>query len=553
MASATGRRLASDTRSAVLTKKGIVCSSSPLAGAIGAQILREGGNAVDAAVAVAATEAVTLPPMCGLGGEVFALVHDASTGQIHGVSGGGRAPMGATREYFVSRGYDKMPVDGPLCPSVPGEVDAWETMLERFGTRTLADLIRPAIELAEDGFPLPERISKYFAQALDKLGQFPTSAKIYIKADGSPYVAGDVLVQKDLARSLRRVAEGGAEEFYRGQLAKDIAAGMAEGGGLLNEEDLANQETIVYDNPPSVEFHGHEVFATALPTQGVLTLELMSLLDGFDLAESGLNTPESIHTMVESKRLAFADRLAYIGDPEFVEVPMDVLLSKEYAASRRQLVDPDRSVGIVPAGELIHSGSPNPSTSYFCVIDAEGNAVSFIHSLSMYYGCGFVAGDTGIMLNDRTARGFYLDEGHVNVVAPGKRTVNTIHNYMVKRDNELVIVGGTPGGDNQPQWNAQVLSAIIDHGMSVQEAADMPRWTHFPGTDPRTIDQPMELRMEDGFDEHTRRALEARGHTIAPYPETGTPGAVQLIAIDLATGVHAGGTDRRCDGYPIPE
>ena len=550
---ATSGRTSSVSRSAVRTKKGVVCSSSPLAGAIGAQILRRGGNACDAAVAVAVAEAVTLPPMCGMGGEVFALIYSAKNKSIQGVSGGGRAPMGATREYFIERGYEKMPTDGPLCPSVPGEVAAWETILEQFGTMSLAEVIEPAIELAEEGFALSGRIAKYFTQALDKLSKFPSSAKIYIKPDGSPYVEGDVLVQKDLARSLRRVAEGGAEEFYHGELAKEIAAAIIEGGGLIDEDDLAGQQTVVYDDPPSVDFHGHDVYATALPTQGVLTLELLSLLDAFDLAESGHNTPESVHTMVEAKRLAFADRLAYIGDPEFVEVPMDTLLSKEYAARRIEAIDPNKMADVVPAGVLSQSGSPNPSTSYFCVMDADGNAVSFIHSLSMYYGCGFVAGDTGILLNDRTARGFYLDEGHVNVIAPGKRTVNTIHNYMVMRDGELMLVGGTPGGDNQPQWNAQVLSNIIDHGMNVQEAADAPRWTHFPGTDPRSADRPMVLRMEDGFAEETYASLKAKGHTIEEYPSVGTPGAVQLIAVDWTTGVHTGGTDGRCDGYPIPE
>jgi gamma-glutamyltranspeptidase/glutathione hydrolase len=550
---ATSGRTSSVSRSAVRTKKGVVASSSPLAGAIGAQILRRGGNACDAAVAVAVAEAVTLPPMCGMGGEVFALIYNAKDKSIRGVSGGGRAPMGATREYFIERGYEKMPTDGPLCPSVPGEVAAWETILEQFGTMSLAEVIEPAIELAEEGFAIPGRLAKYFTQAYDKLAKFEESKKIFIKPNGDAYVEGDVLVQKNLARSLRRVAEGGAKEFYHGALGKEIAAAITGAGGLIDEADLAGQETVVYDNPPSVEFHGHEVFATALPTQGVLTLELLSLLNEFDLAESGHNTPESVHTMVEAKRLAFTDRLAYIGDPEFVEVPMGTLLSKEYAARRVEAIDPNKLAEIVPAGILSQSGGPNPSTSYFCVMDAEGNAVSFIHSLSMYYGCGFVAGDTGIMLNDRTARGFYLDEGHVNVIAPGKRTVNTIHNYMVMRDGMLTLVGGTPGGDNQPQWNAQVLSNIIDFGMNVQEAADAPRWTHFPGTDPRSADRAMVLRMEDGFAEETYASLKAKGHTIEDYPPVGTPGAVQLIAVDWATGVHTAGTDGRCDGYPIPE
>lgn len=550
---AAKKRTSGVGRVAVRTKKGIICSSSPLAGAIGARILRAGGNAADAAVAVAAAEAVTLPPMCGIGGEVFALFYDAKTQEVTGINGGGRAPMGASREYFVERGYEKMPSDGPLCPSVPGEVDAWETIAQHFGTMPLADLIAPAIELAEEGFPLPQRIGHYFTSHVEKLKKFPTTARVFVKEDGTPYAEGDILVQKDLARSMRMIAEGGAEEFYRGNLAKEIAKGMSDGGGLINEEDLAGQTSEIYSNPPAVEFHEHTVHATGLPSQGVLTLELLSLLDGFDLAAMGHNTAESVHTMVESKRLAFTDRLAYVGDPEVVEVPMDLLLSKGYAHQRRKLVDPNKMAEIVPAGLLSDSGSPNPSTSYFCVMDAEGNAVSFIHSLSMYYGCGFVAGNTGILLNDRTARGFYLDEGHVNVIAPGKRTINTIHNYMVTQHGKLVIVGGTPGGDNQPQWNAQVLSNIIDHGMNVQEAADAPRWTHFPGTDPRSIDQEMVLRMEDGFDDETIAGLKSRGHKLAEYPTVGTPGAVQLIHLNHETGVHTGGTDGRCDGYPIPE
>ena len=542
------------SHSPVLTTKGLVGSASPLAGSVGAQVMREGGNAFDAAIAVAAAEAVTLPMMCGLGGEVFALLYHAKSNKIYGISGSGRAPLGATREYFVDLGYEKMPPDGPLTPAVPGEVHAWQTILDNFGTKKLKDLLKPAIDLAENGFPLPVRSASYFVKPFyDKLAKYPSTKNIFIQQDGSPYELGDVLIQKDLAGSLRRIADGGPDEFYKGDLAKEIAKAIIESGGLIDESDLAWQETIIYDNPPSIEFHGHTVYATDLPSQGVLTLEVLSLLDGFDLKKMGHNTSESIHTMIEAKRLAFADRLAYVGDPEFVKVPMEELLSKEYAATRRTLIDSQYMAEIVPAGELLNSASPNPSTSYFNVIDSEGNALSFIHSLSQYFGSGFVAGGTGILLNDRAGRGFYLDEGHVNVIAPGKKTINTIHTYMVFKDDKPVLVGGTPGGDNQPQWNAQTISNVIDHGMDVQEAADAPRWAHFPGTDPRTIDEEMVLRMEDGFPQSTRSEIEERGHKIVEYPLVGTPGAVQLISIDHARGVHAGGTDRRSDGYPIPE
>ncbi len=548
------------SHSPVLTKRGLVCSASPLAGAIGAQVLREGGTAFDAAVAVAAAEAVTIPPMCGLGGEVFAMLYEASTGKTYGLVGSGRAPMRASRDRFVGLGYEKMPTSGPLSPAVPGEVHAWGAILDRFGTRALGQLIAPAADLADEGFPLPAVIGSDFARLVGNgkvLRDYPASAKAFLRADGRPYEAGDVLVQKDLARSIRRVADGGVEEFYAGGLAKDIVAAFAAAGGLIDAADLAGQATHITDDPPSVDYHGHRVYATPLPSHGVLTLELLSLLDGFDLAAMGHNTAESIHVMAEAKRLAYADRLAYVGDPAFVRVPVDELLSKEHAARRRALIDASRAADAVPAGELAQAsaaeGAPSGHTSHFTIVDAAGNAVSYIHSNSTVFGSGFVAGDTGILFNNRVGRGFSLDAGHVNVLASGKRTVNTIHSYMVAKDGAVRFVGGTPGGDSQPQWNAQVIARVIDHGMNVQEAADAPRWVHFPGTDPASIDRGMELRMEDGFDDDVQEGLGARGHNVVPYRPDMMVGAVQLIAIDSETGAREGGTDRRCDGYPIPE
>jgi gamma-glutamyltranspeptidase/glutathione hydrolase len=352
---------------------------------------------------------------------------------------------------------------------------------------------------------------------------------------------------------LKRIAAGGAQEFYHGELARELAAAIQAAGGLIGVEDLAAHATSVSASPPSIDYRGHEIFTTGLPSQGVLTLELLGLMEGFELAGMGHNSADAIHVMVECKRLAFTDRLAFIGDPEFVAVPVQELLSKAYTARRRKLVDMRKTADIVPAGELRQSGGPNPSTSYFSIVDRHGNAVSFIHSLSMYFGSGFVAGNTGITLNDRAGRGFYLDEGHVNVIAPGKRTINTIHSYMVFKDGRPVLVGGTPGGDNQPQWNAQVISGVLDHGLDVQQAADAPRWSHFPGTDPRNIDQEMVLRLEDGFPRAVVEELGHRGHKVVPFPSVGTPGAVQLIALDWEAGVRAAGTDRRCGGFPVPE
>ena len=539
--------------SAVVTRRGLVCSPSPFASAAGVAVLRDGGNAFDAAIAAAAAECVTLPPLCGLGGELFALLYQASTGNLYGVTGSGRAPLAATREYFVAKGYEKMPLEGPLSASVPGEVHAWQTILERFGSRPLGKLVQPAVGLAEDGFPILPRIARYYTQHLDKLGRFPSTAAL-LTGGGQVLKAGHVLVQKGLANSLRRIVQGGAEEFYTGGLSHDLVDVIRSAGGLIAAEDLAQQTTTIYDAPPSTTYRGHTVFTNALPSQGYLMLELLNILEGYDLKGMGHNSPDAIHTMVEAVKMVFADRLAYVGDPEFIDVPMDQLLSKEFAEVRRRQIDPGLAGHGVEAGQLALAGDGGAhDTSYCCVVDAAGNAVSLIHSLSNAFGSGFVAGDTGIMLNNRVGRGFSLEAGHPNVVAPGKRTINTIHTYMAFGGDGSLIVGGTPGGDNQAQFNAQVLANLLDYGMNVQEAAGAVRWNHFPGTDPANVGRPYELRMEDGIAPATRAELERRGHRLTTMAATSVSGAVQVIRVEPDGGLRTGGADPRADGTPAAE
>ena len=548
----TGSGTATANSGAVMGRAGMVCSSSPYAAAAGVQVLRAGGNAFDAAIAVAAAECVTIPPMCGLGGEAFALLYQASTGRLFGLTGSGRAPQAASREFFVKRGSAKMPLTGPLSASVPGEVHAWQTILDRFGTRPLDELLQPAIRLAEVGFPVLPRLAELFPGYLRKLLESPEAAVIYTR-DGRELRSGETLVLRDLARSLRRVAQGGAEEFYRGALARDLASAIQETGGLIDLEDLASHTTTVYEDPPSTTYRGHTVYATGLPSQGFLVLEILNILEGFDLRSMGHNSPDAIHAMVEACRLAFADRLAYAGDPDFLPVPMDRLLSKEFAASRQERISMQGMAGTEP-GDLSAAGkAADGNTSYFCLVDVEGNAVSFIHSLSNGFGSAFVAGGTGILLNNRVGRGFYLEQGHPNVIASGKRTINTIHTYMALRDGHPVAVGGTPGGDNQPQWNVQVLANLWDYDMDVQEAVSAARWHHIPGTDPATIDRPMQLRVEPEIPNETTTELALRGHSIAPMPPSATPGAVMLVQVDQETGVRTGGVDPRTDGRPLPE
>jgi gamma-glutamyltranspeptidase/glutathione hydrolase len=529
----------------VLSNRGIVCSVSPQACSTGIKVLLEGGNAFDAAIAVAAVETVTLPPMCGLGGDVFALLYEASSGKLVGINGSGGAPAGATPDYYWSRGYRTMPLNGPLAISVPGEVDAWETISSRFCTRSLKQLLEPAIGYAQEGYPISPKIGLAFASARQELALFPSTSAVMTK-NGQAYGAGDILVQRDLAGSLRRVAEGGAGEFYRGDLARRMVKALRGAGGLFTEEDFAKHRTEVYEPPISTTYRGHHVFQVRPPSQGFVMLELLNIVEGFDLASLGHNTAESIHLMVEAKKLAFEDRNRNAGDPRFVDWDLEKLLSKDHAAARRRRIDPARVAEAAPVGAPESDGD----TSYFCVADGRGNCVSFIHSLSKGFGSCFLAGGTGITFNNRAGRGFSLQEGHPNIIAPGKRTMHTLNCYMVFMDGAPVIVGGTPGGDFQVQANPQVISNLIDHGMDPQAAVDAPRWLSFPSSDPENLDKPFELRLEPGIPDDVRAGLESMGHKIRVLVDGGASSSrAQLILRDHDTGLLKGASDPRGDGH----
>ena len=539
---------ATQHRSIVYTtkNKGMVASASPLANAAGLDVLIKGGNAFDAAIAVAAVQNVTMPMMCTLGGDVFAVVYEAKTGRTYGVNGSGVAPTGATREYFTGRGYNKMPEDGPLAPSVPGAVHAYDTILKRFGTWPLGKLLEYAVPFAEEGFPIPERTGRHFQDDLKLLRKYPTTAKVMTK-NGEPYRIGEVLVQKYLARSFRRIIESGAEEFYTGALAKEMIAAYRENGGLFTEQDFAAHTTDVYE-PLRTNYRGYDVLETAPPSQGLLVLEMLNLVEGYDLKAMGAGTPEAIHLLVEAKKLAYADRNRYMGDPKFVKAPLKGIISREYAAVRRRAINADRAAAEASAGD------PHPfdgNTTYFAIVDGQGNAVSFIHSISNSYGCGFIAGDTGILFNNRAGRGFNLIEGHPNCIAPGKKTMHTLNAYMVMQGGKPFVLGGTPGGDSQPQWNLQIITNIIDFGMNVQQAIEAPRWMSHPGTDPVNIEDPFELQVESRFPREVLDALAAKGHKIKLCEPWFTSGGVQLIKIDPETGVRMGGSDPHTDGAAV--
>jgi gamma-glutamyltranspeptidase / glutathione hydrolase len=528
--------------------RGMVASLSPEAAAVGLSVLQAGGNAFDAAIATALMEGITVPGGCGLGGDMFAVLHDAKTGTVHAINGSGIAPAATSRSYFVDRGFKGMPLGGIHSASVPGIPDAYWALHQRFGSRPWHTLVEPAIRAAEEGVAVSPAYARTLAGAFKKMTEHTPDPKA-ISAffpDGEAPAPGTLFRRPAYARSLRTFAKEGAEPFYRGAIAAEMVRASAAAGGLFSVEDFAGHTSEVY-HPIHTNYRGVDVYATRPVSQGLLLLEHLNLMEGFDLAAMGYGTAETIHAMVETKKLAFADRLRYAGDPRFVDVPLDQLLSKSFAARRRQDFDPNfaatQVAGALP--EKLHG-----DTSYFCVADGQGNAISFIHSLSAGFGSGFVAGDTGIVLNNRAGRGFTLEAGHPNVIEGGKKTMHTLHCYLMMRDGELYAVSGTPGGDQQPQWNAQVISNLIDHRMEVQQAVAAPRWQSFPGTDPANEGVPFELHMESRHDPEVMAALAAKGHKIVQEAPWFQASRVQLITRQ-PNGVLIGATDPHGPGVAL--
>ncbi|MGE5652673.1 MAG: gamma-glutamyltransferase [Bacillota bacterium] len=527
----------------VFAKNGMVASAHPLASAVGIKVLQDGGNAVDAAIAMAGVTGVVLPAMSGLGGDAFMIIYEAKTGKYTAINGAGINAKSATYEFFQEHGYKKMPLDGMLSVAVPGAVAAYETALKMFGSRPWIDLWGPAISLAENGHPVSAETASHIKGAREKIAKYPSSAAVYLKPNGEPYGAGEVIVQKDLAKSLRMVAEGGADVYYRGPIAEMFARTAQQYGGLLTKDDLAGHQTEVYE-PISIDYRDYRVYQTAPMSQGLIMLEGLNILDGFDLSKFASTDPAAIHLMIEAKKLAYEDRLRYAGDPKFVDLPLEMLLSKEHAENRRKLIDKDHA-----RDSYLNNGEGD--TTSFVVVDKDGNAVSFIHSLSLAFGSGVVIDGTGILLNNRAGRGFTLEMGHPNCVAGGKRTMHTLNTYIVAKNGRPYLVGNTPGGDGQPQWNMQVLVNILDFNLSLADAVCFPRWTSLPGTDPASIEQPVELRIENRLPVEIQANLEKLGHRLKVVGPWQGGGQVQIIKVDPQTGVLEGFTDPRGEGIAI--
>ena len=526
-------------RSIVRASQGMVATSQPLASQVGLDVLKRGGNAVDASIAVAAVLNVTEPHMTGVGGDAFMMIYSAKTRKLEGLNASGRAPRALTLDHFTSRTITQMPVTGMEPVTVPGALDGWITLLEKHGTMKLADLVAPAIGYAESGFPVMEKTAADWEPEVPRLKRTAAAASTYL-VDGKAPRAGAIFTQKNLARTLRTIAKGGRDAFYRGEIARAIVDYCQKNGGFLSMEDFAAQKS-EWVEPISTTYRGHTVYELPPNGQGVTALLLLNMLEGLDLRSMRREPGRYYHTLVEATKIAFADRNRYIADPAFFKTPVKELLSKEYAARRRALIDPDKAID-PPAYGDIPTGS---DTTYFTIVDKDRNAVSFINSLFSAFGSAIVAGDTGIVLQNRGA-GFSVEPGHPNCIAPGKRPFHTLIPAMVFKDGRFLMSFGVMGGDVQAQGHVQVLINLIDRGLNLQQAIDAPRVRYISGRG---------VMMDDELTAPVIDDLIKRGHErVLPGPgltHRALMGGGQAIMIDAASGSLLGASDFRKDGMAL--
>jgi gamma-glutamyltranspeptidase/glutathione hydrolase len=562
-------------RPTIVAQHGMVAAGHPLAAEAGMRILKAGGNAIDAAIATWAVQGEVEPGMTGLGADMFVLFYNAKTGEVKFINGTGFAPQAATIEYYNSKGG--IPDEGPLSISVPGAVGGAAYAVKTYGTRPLGDILAPAIEIAEAGFPISDALASGLRSGKAKLAKYPSSTKIWFK-DGEPLKMGDVVRNPDLARTLRAIAAQGPDAFYRGDIAKNTAAFLKASGGIITEADLASYQPFE-DAPIHVNYRGVEVYECPPNSQGFVMLEALNILEGYNLKEMGRNSGPYLHAITESLKLSFADRNTFVGDPKFVpNIPMQSLLSKEYAALRRAQIDPNRAIVGEPAPgdprtmkpatagrqarlNRYALSQPLPSTvqpfdpdeflnltTYLAVVDKDHNMVSITSSLLSGFGSGLVVDKGGFFLNDRM-RYWVLDAKDVNALQPGKRVRQTINPAMALKDGKPWMAFGTPGADTQPQTQLQFFLNVAEFGLNVQEALEQPavisnsfRDSYYPH------DVKGKLLTPALLPKSVQDALAAKGHQLDIRNVKGV-GSVKAILIDPRTGVLMGGVSPTGDSY----
>jgi len=531
------------SRSEVIAPHGMAATSQPLATQIALDILKAGGSAVDAAIAANAALGLMEPTGCGIGGDLFAIVWDGTAKRLHGLNASGRSPRALSLKYFREQGLERIPERGPLPVSVPGAVDGWFELHARFGRLPMEELLAPAIAYARNGFPVTEVIAWHWARNAKILQGYPGFAEVFMPAGKAP-AKGEVFRNPRLADTYRKIAEGGRDAFYRGEIAATIERYLSENGGFLSAADLADHKS-EWVEPLSSSYRGYEVWELPPNGQGIAALQMLNILEDYDIAAMGFGSADYLHVLVETKKLVYADRARYYTDPQFEEVPVDWLLSADYAAQRRGLIDMRRAADAVEAGAVwIEHGD----TIYLAVADREGNMVSLIQSNFSGMGSGMTPPGLGFILQNRGEL-FSLDRVHANVYAPGKRPFHTIIPAFVTRAGEPWLAFGVMGGAMQPQGHVQVLVNMVDFGMNLQQAGDAPRIRHVGSAQPTGEHAAGggEIWMESGFDAAVIAELQRRGHRTDIRGQA--YGGYQAIARDRDNGVWVGASESRKDGH----
>jgi gamma-glutamyltranspeptidase/glutathione hydrolase len=528
------------TRSEVIAQHGMACTSQPLATQVALDILKAGGNAIDAAIAANAVLGLVEPISNGIGGDLFAMVWDAKSGQLYGLNASGRSPRSLSLQYFLENGYEKIPSYGPLPVSVPGCVDGWFELHKKFGSLDMDQILKPAITYAKEGFPVTEVIAFYWAGNARSLSRYPNVSEVFMPGGKAPS-KGEIFKNLALANTLELIAQGGREAFYQGEIARIIAAFMKEQGGFLTYEDLANHSS-EWVKPVSTNYRGYDVWELPPNGQGIAALQILNILEGYDVAAMGFGSSEYIHHFVEAKKLAFEDRAKYYADPDFNDLPVEELISKDYADQRRELIRPDRASRRLDAGELEQG-----NTIYMTVADEQGNMISLIQSNYRGMGSGMCPPGLGFILQDRGEL-FTLEEGHYNVYEPGKRPFHTIIPAFVTKEGSPWMSFGVMGGSMQPQGHAQIVVNMVDFGMNLQEAGDAPRIRHDGSSQPtgsKMTDGGV-VNLESGIPYENIRELVRRGHHVK-YT-VGGYGGYQAILWDKDNQVYFGASESRKDG-----
>lgn len=534
----TGKSFA--TRSEIIAKNGIIASSHPLATQIGLDILKKGGNAIDAAIATNAALGLMEPTGSGIGGDLFAIIWDGKTKTIHGLNSSGRSPKSLTLEYFQSQNLTKIPSFGPLPVSVPGAVDGWFELHEKFGSLPMTDILAPAIHYAENGFPVTELIAYYMALAASRYESYNfQNFKNTYMIDGKTPIKGQIFKNPDLAKTYKILAEKGRTDFYEGTIARTIADYVQAKGGFLSKSDLATHHS-EWVEPVSVNYRGYDVWELPPNGQGITALQMLNILEGYNFNKIPFGSAEHIHLFTETKKLAFEDRAKYYADMDFYDVPLDQLLSKDYADKRRNKIGP--SAGIYKAGSI-----SNGETVYLTVADKNGTMISLIQSNYRGMGSGLVPTNLGFMLQNRGEL-FSLEKGRANTYAPEKRPFHTIIPGFMTKNGTPVMSFGVMGGDFQPLGHVQIVMNIIDFGMTLQEAGDAPRIDHTGTSTPTGFNSVNsgEIKLESGFDYESIRKLMKKGHKVGFA--LGTYGGYQAILWDNKNKVYFGASESRKDG-----